>query len=610
MPRKFLSLVLSLVMWAPAVRAGDPMVDAVAQIPADAMAVLCIPSLKQLDADYKQAIVDLGLQDMVQPPANSLLSLVKGSLPIFAQMDETRPFTVVVMPASNMMEFNQKIAMIVPVGDPKSVVEGMGATAGEGGIYAGSMMGQPAYFGLGEKRMIVAQSDAVAKAIVANPAGLDKIMKADELKSFENLDILLWVNADQTMKTLKPMIEGFMPMLLMSMQSTPSGAKQAEMTKKQIDMLVDGMASMTIGIALDKAGLGLRGGMTSKPGSELAAQSKMKPTTDSLLKGLPGDKYLAAFGQTVDPEQTRAAMKQIDPYLNMLDDVAALDKDKVGQLKGIIKEVFPMMAGARGVVQMMPGGSAGLIGFSMLIDTPDSAQLIALKVKAFETAKELASTANDPSIDDEAKKMIGALNYKADAEEIGGLKIGHLSFDLSQVPDMDEEQRDQLEKVIGKDGLLFRSAAVNDKVVAMTFGGGADYMGKIIETAKKDTAPLDANAGIVKVNAQLPKARASVAYISIDQILAAVNRIAKELEEEEIPVTMPALQSPIALASTGGNEWSRFDIVFPTEVLKAGKDAVMGMMAGPGEDEGGTPDGHEGHDHEGHDHGDHKHGDE
>ncbi len=596
MPRKFLSLILSLALFVPAVRAGDAMRDAVAQLPADAFAVICIPSLKQLDADYQQAIVDLGLKEMVQPPANSLLALVKGSLPIFAQMDETRPFAIVVMPATNMMEFNQKAAIIVPVGDPKAVVEGMGATAGEGGIYTGSMMGQPAYFALGDKRMVVAQSDAVAKAIAAKATGLDKVMKADELKTLEGLDLAIWINADQTMKVLKPMIDGFMPMMLMSMQATPTGAKQAEATKKQIDTLVDGMASLTLGISLSKEALDLRAGMTSKPGSELAAQTKMKPTTESLLNGLPGDKYMAAFGQVVDPEQTRANMKHLDPYLDMLDGVEALDKDKVGQLKAAIKEIFPMMAGARGIIQTLNGGSSGLIGFGMLIDTADSAKFIELHAKAIETAKGLASTANDPSMDEEAKKMIAALTYKADAEEIAGAKVGQLKFDLTQVPDMDDEQRAQLEKVIGKDGLLIRSAAVDGKVVAITFGGGAEYMGKIIETAKKKDAPLDANAGITKVNALLTKERASVVYVAIDQIFAGVNRIAKELEEEEIPVTMPALQSPIAVSTTGGNEWSRFDLVLPTEVLKAGKDAVMAMMEG-GEgdagDEGAVPTGEE-----------------
>ena len=586
MMRKFIGLVLSMALFISAASAGDPMRDAVAQLPGDAMAVLCIPSLKQLDTDYQQAIGDLELKDMVQPPANSLLALVKGSLPIFAQMDDTRPMAIVVMPATNMMELNQKAAIIVPVNDPKAVVEGMGATAGEGGIYAGSMMGQPAFFALGEKRMIVAQSDAVAKAIAAKATGLDKAMKADELKALEGLDIVLWINADQTMKALKPMIDGFMPMLLMSMQTTPTGAKQAEATKKQIDVFVDGLASLGLGIALGKEGLGLRATMTSKSGSELAAQTKMKTTTESLLAGLAGDKFLAAFGQIVDPEQTLANMKHLDPYLDMLDGVEALDKEKVGQLKGAVKEIFPLMAGARGVVQMMPGGSAGLVGFSMLIDTRDSAKFLELKGKAVETAKGLASTANDPNIDEEAKKMISALTYKAGAEEIAGAKVNHLKFDLTQVPDMDDEQRGQVEKIIGKDGLLIRSAAVDGKLVAISFGGGGEYMGKVIEAAKKKDGALDANPGIAKINSQLPKERSSVAYIALDQVFAGVNRIAKEMEEEEIPVKMPALQSPIAMSSSGGNEWSRVDIVFPTEVLKAGKDAVMSMTGGGAEAEG------------------------
>lgn len=591
MLRKFLGLALSMAVCTPAARAGDAMRDAVAQLPADAMAVLCIPSLKQLNTDYQQAIGDLGLQEMVPPPANSLLALVKGSLPVFAQMDESRPMALVVMPATNLMELNQKSALIVPVADPKAVVEGMGASAGEGGIYTGSMMGQPAFFALGEKSLILAPSEAMAKAIAAKPSGLDKVMKPDELKMLEGLDIVLWINADQTMKVLKPMIDGFMPMLLMSMQSTPGGAKQAEATKKQIDVFVDGTASLSIGIALGKEALGLRMGMTSKAGSELAAQTKMKTTSESLLKGLPSDKFLAAFGQIVDPAHTEANMKHLDPYLDMLDSVESLDKEKVGQLKSAVKEIIPMISGARGVVQMMAGGSAGLFGIAMLIDTRDSAKFLELKGKAIEAAKGLASTANDPNIDEEAKKMIAALTYQPGVEDIAGAKVGHLKFDLTQVPDMDDEHRAQVEKVIGKDGMLIRSAAVDGQTVSITFGGGSEYMGKILESAKKKEAALEANPGITKVNAHLPKERASVVYVAVDQMVSGVGRFMKEMEEEELPVKMPALQSPIALSSTGGNEWSRMDIVFPTEVLKAGKDAVMGMMSGGEGDEGAVPAG-------------------
>ena len=98
-------------------------------------------------------------------------------------------------------------------------------------------------------------------------------------------------------------------------------------------------------------------------------------------------------------------------------------------------------------------------------------------------------------------------------------------------------------------------------------------------------APLDDDPGIKRVAALLPKDRNSVVYVALDNIFTLVGNINKALEEEdEFPIQLGELNAPLALVGRGGDGWTQADIFIPTELLVAGKDAIMtmvGMGAGP-----------------------------
>ncbi|MBI4717003.1 MAG: hypothetical protein HY763_04305 [Planctomycetes bacterium] len=583
MPRKLmLSLSCLLFLAGAPVQAGDPMKEAIATLPADAMGFACVPSLKSLDANFQQAINDLNLQPFVQPPANSLVALIKQNLPMFAALDESGAFAIVLMPAETLMDLSNATALVVPAADPKAMLEGMGGQPGEGGVWSVSMMGQPSYAISGDKRIVVTQSAEVAKKFAESKGGLDAKLKPGEIKALEGLDLAIWLDGDRMLKLFKPQIDGLVAMAtMMQAGSGPVGMKQAEATKNQVNMLVEGTSSLGLGVSLKKPGLSLRLAMTSKPGSELSKQMKVKPTAESLLKGLPGDKYMAVFGQTADPSQMKASMKAFDPYFGMLEAVEGIDKEKVGQLKSVVEEWLPMMSGLRGALRSTPDGSDGLFGASLLIDTSDAKKWLDLTGKAVELAKKLVTESTNEHIDADVKKAVEAITFKADAEDAGSVKTCHLKFDVAKVAEMDDEEKEELGKVLGKDGLLLRLAAVDGNTVAVTFGGGAAGMGKLVEAAKKKESPLDADAGIKKVATNLPAERASVLYLAVDQIIAGIQHVMKAVDEEELPVTMPTIDAPLAMSATGGDEWSRFDIFLPTELLVAAKNAGMAMMGGP-----------------------------
>jgi hypothetical protein len=564
-------------------QAGDALTGALASIPGDAVGVVCVPSVKGLDEAYQQAIVNLGLQDLVPPPMNSLVGLLKQNLPMLEGIDESGMMAVVFMPAPTPFELMAKQALLIPVKDPKAIIETMGGVAGEEGLWAVDMMGQTAHVAMGKNQLIMAQMPDVAKAIKNSQASLGSKLEATDLKALGGLDLFLWVDAERLLTMLRPMLEGLMAPA-MAMQQSAGGfqAKSAELNKQNLDMMFDGLRTMTVGASLDGAGVGLRFIMTTRPGTEFAKQVQLTNTSDSLLQGLPGGDYLMVLGETWSAAQSQSAMKNLEPMMAMGQDVEGVDPEKLGRLKGLLEEVVPLLTNVRVVIEpLAPGSADGLIGLGALIGTTDSAKLLDLKGKLVELAMEMLADAAAKLEDEELGQLKEALVYQREAEQIAGAPVQHVGLDLSKVEDIEEEDREDVLKVIGKDGLLFRLAPADPKTVVVAFGGGQERMAAWLKQAREGGAPLEADAGIKKVSPHLPKERAQVMYVAADRALTVVNNVMTALEEERLPVQIPPVNAPLAMTTCGGDGWMRFDMFAPTELLVASKNAAMMMMTAP-----------------------------
>jgi len=556
---------------------------ALSLVPADAVGFLCVPSVKQLDADFVQATSKLGLGAMMPPPFNSPTAVVKQYLKFGNGFDESGPMVYVALSANTLPEVSQKMALIVAATDPKAFIESMGGEALEDGLWRVNMMGQPAVAAVGEKRVILAQSPAGAKAIASSKSSITDKFNAADLNTLEGLDLVLWVDGAGLIKLAKQQIDMIMGMAMMAQSAQgPSGAKQAEAMKKQVDTFVDGASSISFGLGLGDQGLTMRMGFRAKPGSELAKNMKVRNTSDSLLRGLPSENYLFALGQTVDPAVAKESMQYIEPYLSMVEGTEGVDKEQVGKLRGQLSEWVTLTTAGRMVVTALPPGPDGVLGFAMVLDTENSGKWIDMCCGTLETVKKLPK-ADSPTIDEELKQALSALIIAKDAEELVGAKVQHVKFDLSKVEEVDEEDVEQLNKVLGRDGLVARAAAANPQTVVITVGGGAKYMSGVLDQVKSKSATLDGEAGIQKVAAVLPKERYMVGYVDVDRIIESVRDVMKVLEEdeEEFPVRMAKIDAPLAIVGSGGEDWSRMDIFFPNELMLATKDAVM-AMTGPG----------------------------
>lgn len=580
MKRKLVCLFLGVALVLPSsAQAEDALTGALNAIPGDAIGIVCIPSIKVLDGDYQQAIVNLELQPFVQPPMNSLVGLFKQYMPMLEGINENAPLAIVFMPAANPFELMMKQALLIPVEDPQAMIEKMGGVAGEEGLWTIDMMGQPAHAAVRNKHLVIAQMPDVAKAIKESKESIGGKLSPSDKSALEGLDLFVWVDGDRLLQLVKPMLDGIMaPALAMQQSAGGFQAKSAEMNKKSLDMMVEGLRTLAIGLSLGDGGLGLRLAMTTKPGTDLAKQWRMKNTTGSLLQGLPASGYAIAFGQTMDPELTKASLKNLDDVFAMGEDVEEIDAEKLKKLQALIEEAVPMLTGLRFMMAPLPPGPEGLVGIGFVIDTTDSKNLLDLKDRFVNLGLEMLADVAAKTEDEELGQLKDAITYKQEAEEIGGVQVQHFSIDLAKFDDIDEEDREDIFKVIGKDGILFRAAPVNSKKIVLAFGGGKDLMASLMKQALDSGAPLDADTGIKKVSAGLPKERAQVAYFAVDRILDLVNRVMVTLEEEPLPVTMPPINAPLAMVGSGGDGWIRGDLVVPTELLIAAKNAVMTMM--------------------------------
>lgn len=592
MLKKLIPTALCLGLLLPhVVRAGEETSGGLSVVPSDAVAFLWIPSLKDLDGNYQRAIKDLELQGMVMPPMNSIVGMIKQNLPMFQGIDEAGALALVLMPFDVPAEINAKTAMVMPATDPKAMVQKMGGQEAEGGIWSVNLMGTPGFAAIRGKHLVVGQTADLVKAIGDSKKGMDSALSATDKKSLEGVDIALWANAERILTTLKPMIMPLMNMAMMAQPGTSAFESTAmKMNQHNIESLVDGMSTVCIGLGLPKTGLVLRFAGSAKPGSELGEQWSFKNTTASLLRGIPSGDYMLALGNVVNPEQTKASMSQLDTFFDALGSSESIDAEKMKKLQSHVRSWAMATTGTRMCAEALPPGEHGLFGLSVIADTSDSAKWIESAQQAFNLAKEIVNEAATKKMEGEEEKsedleeiqeLIGSFSVTADTAEVAGAKVTEFRFDLKAIDALSEDDLDDVTRLIGKDGALIRMAAANGKSVAITFGGGSDYLAKVIDATRSENAPLESSEGIQRVAPLMPKERYTLGYVSLQNILKAVKNVAKVMEEDPFPAEIPSSTPPIGMAAAGGDGWSRFDVVIPTELIIAVKNAAMMMMAPP-----------------------------
>jgi len=84
---------------------------------------------------------------------------------------------------------------------------------------------------------------------------------------------------------------------------------------------------------------------------------------------------------------------------------------------------------------------------------------------------------------------------------------------------------------------------------------------------------LPADPGITEASAHLPSPRATEGFLAVDSLLSLVKDAAKAFGEEEIPFDVAKIDAPLAFSASVQDKISRFDVIIPTKLIKAGKES-------------------------------------
>jgi len=582
-----ITVALVGVMVLPAAGQQQASSNPLSIIPADAIAFVCVQNLKQLDERIGAVVQELGLGPMIPPAYSSVVTMLREYGPLGDGLDENGALAMVMLNAETPDELMANGGLIVSATDPAALLESMNPEPSEDGTSKVMLFGKPSFALPKKNAVLIAPTPTAAQALAKEGPGMDTKLQAGVLKAMARLDVVCWMDAARGLKLCEPMIDEFVTMFKAG-AGAGAGAEegslqaiQAEGMIESIDMLKEGAEAAHFGLSLGQSGLGLQFSVRMKPGSKLAKMSNVQEaTTKTLLVGLPQENYIVALGQVMTAEQAAEGVKWMTRYLGANEVVEVLGKENAEQIKADLEEWYGGLRGMSVLVSSLPPGPEGLIGVSAVCKVTDSGQWLS-KLEGMVTRCKEIKTENEW-----AQALLNAVAYKPGAGTIDGVSVTELSLDIGSMEDVEPEDLEQMHKVLGKDGVLLRLAAVDGKHVAAAFGGGESRMGELIAHAKSGKAPLGSDAGIRRVADNLPKAKASECYIALDRMVGLVRNVTEAIGEgDAFPISMSEVNAPIAVVGSGEKGLANADIYLPMELVVAVKNTVMqamGMMMGGG----------------------------
>ncbi len=561
---------------------GATLREAVDAVPRETIAMVCVPSLSGLEREFLAAAKRSALDGMLPAAARSPVAGLREEFQLGDGFDPDGAIIAGLLNASAFLELWQRGFVLIPAKNPTTLIEGMeGRSGSDEGLWSVKVHGTPCYAAVRGKHVVVAQFEATAKAIAADPGrSLGDILSREDLQSLERQDVFAWVKLEEALKLVKPQIDMFTSMSLLAQAATgPAGMKQAEASKKQIDMLLHGLSTYIMGVAIEDQGLGLRFAVRARPGSELDQTTRRPQTREALLRGLPVEEYLIAAGSRASPEMVKLEIEtNLRPLLAVGEAVRGVDKAKFGEFARLVEEWAGMGTALRLAVVGAPldgspeDGFLGVVGY---VEVESARRWIELFGQGVESAKAVF-TPEAVDADRGVKMVLSAVQWSSKTEEIEGATVARLVLDLSKPEWLRDAELGPVNVVFGADGPCVRVAMVDEKTVVVTMGRGRGLMEKAIASGRKTGSAIEENAGVKRTASALPPEREGVVYLAVDRIVNMIPRIARVFDESAVPeLKLSAIETPIGITSSGGEHVTRVDIFVPDGVIVGVKDAAL-----------------------------------
>ncbi|MBI5763274.1 MAG: hypothetical protein HZA51_07100 [Planctomycetes bacterium] len=556
--RKKQSFMIAIALMAAlplqAARAGD-LKETLQLVPDDTWGFVVAKSLSNVDAKAAQ------LKEMFNLPFEGPISdMALGMLQLGDSIDKDSPVCAIMLDPNKYGGQEKSTAILVPTKDPKALLEKLSAEEGADGISKCTVMGEPAFAAVKGKTVILSPSEECAVKILKTKKSVGDSIVDSRMGVMSQSDLYISISLRSILAAYKEMI---MPMMQMMAGSSGIGAGDIE----KIFKILDEIHALEISVSLEKSGFAMIVLTVPHEGSDLQGLlADQKNSSESVLSLLPKEKFMFAFGGTATQSEHSEKFGNEHPVSGILKGLthgAELDQDALNTLDAEIIKLQKSIKRYALSASALPKGDS-MIGAALVAEVADSKEFLSgvrKFYKAFMTVSE----------DEDFGAIKKCIVHTADAESAAGKKLDTIKVDFASMPDSDPDDIKKMEKVIGKE-FIIRFGAVDDKHVALSFGGGTKRY-ETICGAVKSGEKLGADAGITDASAHLPSPRSGEMFAAVDTIMTIVSEVAKAAGEEPFPFEIPTINAPVAASTSVQDKIGRFDLMIPMKLIKAVKEA-------------------------------------
>lgn len=580
--------VVAAAAWlCPAVSA-QPLNETLDQLPSGAEVVVVIPSLSKLNDAVAQFNRDM---ELGIPQLNNPLALMKG-MAGFSEGFNDDGAAVLIIPSLSEAIANDdepEPILLLPVSDYAAFAESMGGTAQ--GVSAMPLAGEEGFAKKTGAFAVFAEEQEVVDQYAAGMAGQAMLAKVGEYAGQYSGSSLALVIVD---------IEAMAPTILSKLDEAMAEMAQEMENAAPMDMsgmleMMEGTAkefisntkTVTMGLDMERGGVGMTMSVNFKPGSELAAllpgSKGSAQMNDALMRQLPDSSYIVSgvvdFG-AIDFAKVTSLMEA------MADNMAG-----VPMFEGVAEmmlEAMPMYENAEGMaqslytmppMQLMSGQGMKTVSVMRVKDAEtyaDSYEKV-LKSVADGMGKIIAGAAEMSGGEVDAESISFDSTYEANALEVDGVRVDKYSMSMQAPPEVMEQLQ-----------------AANPMASAgMNTEGFIAYVGKntVVTTTMPDEALLresiasaQESAGIGTSTAlaaarlnDMPKNAFAEGYLSLGGVAEMVgNFMMGDPTALPVPENLPPVS--VGVGAQEGQVVGR--IYLPLDTIRFVKDTAMMFMGG------------------------------
>jgi hypothetical protein len=547
--------------------------QALDQVPSDALVVLKIGHLADLNTKVSTLLQQLGVTDLAPESKDPLAAFEdKSGIPP-ASLDAKRDAALFLPNVPGAYDGEQPpVVLLLPVADYQAFIGGLTGAKTEGDVTTARFKDAT------EDSFVAHWGDYAA----LTPRKELLAVKHDGLKptgaaarELEERDLCAYVN----FPALKPLL---LPKLAEGKAKAQDAAEQkmgdADPAKRQlghtvidqgfnvVDRFLQDAQATTLGLSIGKAGLSGNMIVAFEKGSYLGnLLGGMRTTDGPLLGGLPDEKYLFFGGSVQDPKRVT----------QLIDDLAGPIVAKLGALGDDGTKIAALIDTYKAALANSDGGSVGLVVPTAAIQQGSLIRYIAVlradAQKLLDAQEQVATMQQGlmASLGVQGANMMKSTIVK-NAKTVDGVSFDSIKSDVDPAANNGAAMQAQqmMSFVYGPDGATMLLGVVNDHTLVTTLGVDDQLLGSTIEAAKANKDVLTAQ--VKAVDAELPKARAAAAYVDLAQIVTTALSYAHAMGVN-MPVQLPPNLPPIgmSLGTEPDAAALRMDGFVPTSLMQS-----------------------------------------